>query len=234
MKGLAAIAVAMMVLACDTGTGFRESVAFGFEFDSETLGWTADFTDYPVGDDENMEFDSGHSTLPAPLDTTRHGFMIASTNRSDDVFMYIRRYVTGLYPDGRYRVRMSTTFATDAPAGCPGAGGAPGESVVIKAGASSTQPLPVEHDGHWRLNLDKGDQLEEGPAVLILGNVATSNTDCLDPVFELKTLSSGSRSLQARADEEGGIWLFIGSESGYESRSALYFTEVEFTLERIF
>jgi hypothetical protein len=231
---LAAAAAAVLTLGCEMSTAPADSVTLRFDFNSEQPGWAAAFTDYRVGSEDIMELESGRARLPQPLDTTRYGYMLSGMNRSDDLFMYLKKHVTGLESAGEYEVRFRAVFATNAPAGCIGAGGAPGESVVIKAGATKVEPLPVEEDDHWRLNVEKGEQMQEGSVALILGDVATTNTDCTSPVYQLKTLTSGSRTLRARADDQGGMWLFVGSESGFESRTRLYFTELEFTLVRVF
>ena len=58
---------------------------------------------------------------------------------------------------------MSIDLATNVPAGLVGIGGSPGESVFVKAGASTVEPL-AEEDGsrYLRMNIDKGNQANGG------------------------------------------------------------------------
>ncbi len=44
-----------------------------------------------------------------------------------------------------------------------GIGGSPGESVYVKAGATTEEPLIIEDSDGWlRMNIDKGNQAGEG------------------------------------------------------------------------
>lgn len=223
------------LFACDSGVepAPAASVQLDANFNAGTHGWLADFTDFPEGEREKHQVESGHRALPQPLDTTRRGYMLSGMNHSDDMFMYIRRRVTGLFPDTDYDIGFRVTLATDAPAGCAGVGGAPGESVVLKAGAAAAEPVPVVRDGDYRLDVDKGEQLEEGTAALILGNMATTSDDCFAPVYELKQFDSAPRTLRVRTDAGGRVWLFVGTESGFEARTRVYITRVQADLQRV-
>ena len=56
--------------------------------------------------------------------------------------MFFKGPISGLLPGSRYGVTVSVEIATDTPAGCVGVGGAPGESVRIKAGATAVETAP--------------------------------------------------------------------------------------------
>src|SRR5512134_962600 len=86
-----------------------------------------------------------------------YGLYTAGTNRSDDLFIYIKKKFTGFAPNQDYLLTFSVTFLTDAPAGCVGVGGAPGEAVFLKAGAAPVEPLTVAVDTEYRMNIDKGN-----------------------------------------------------------------------------
>jgi hypothetical protein len=221
--------------ACDDATSPRhfETLSLDVSFDAGAQGWVADFTDYQTGQDEIFEFESGIRRLPAPLDTTRQAYMLSSMNRSDDIFQYVRRQLTGLVPNAYYDIRFRARLATNAGRGCVGVGGAPGESVWLKAGASPIEPVPVEQDGDIRLSVDKGEQAGEGEAARILGDMASTSDDCHDAPYELKDFDSAFRRLRARADNAGRIWLFVGTESGFESRTRIYLTGFRADLQRV-
>ena len=79
--------------------------------------------------------------LPAPFSGS--GLFSSGTNRSDDLFVYIKTKLSGLSAGTRYRVAVEVQFLTDASAGCFGVGGSPGESVWIVAAVATAEPLTV-------------------------------------------------------------------------------------------
>jgi hypothetical protein len=223
---LAVLLLAGTAVACDTTLQPlpQPNMAVSYDFNAGAHGFNAAFTDYQAGQDGIYEMESGLRALPLPLDTTRRGYMLSSMNRSDDMFQYVRRQIGSLLPDTEYDIRFRVQLATNAPHGCFGVGGAPGEAVVVKAGASAVEPKPVLRDGDYRLSVDKGEQMSEGAAALILGDIANSSDDCHNPPYELKAFDSEPRVLRARTDAAGRLWVFVGTESGFESRTRIYLT----------
>lgn len=226
------IAAGFSLAACDDHTGPDDgSVRLAFDLNTGAQEWEAGFADYPVDGEEDHELESDHKALPAPLDPARKGIYISGNNHSDDLLMFLSRRVEDLEPGMRYRVLIEVQLATNAPQGCAGVGGAPGESVYVKAGASSAEPeLVVGENDHYELDVDLGEQAADGTAGIVLGNIANSNTDCLDPVYEMKTLASGNKVLTADADEEGNLWLIVGTDSGHESTTSLWYARIDVRL----
>lgn len=228
-RTMAAALAALSIAACDDTTGPDDgAVAFTWDFAAATHGWAANFADYPVGEDDFYELESGHAALPAPLDPTRKGLLVAGNNHSDDLLMYITRRVDGLEPATRYRVRYEVQVATNAPKGCAGVGSPPGEAVYVKSGAAGVAPERVADDAnHWRLSVDIGNQGADGSHGITIGDVANTNTDCTAPVYELKTLSSAPRVLEVVANAAGEAWLIVGIDSGFEATTRLWYTRIE-------
>lgn len=220
--------------ACGSSTAPRlpGTVEIEYTFDSAD-SWAPGFTDYPVGAAGQHELEAAVRFMPVPLDTLSSGLMLAGLNHSDDLFMYATRVITDLAPSASYEIGFSVRFASNAPTGCVGAGGAPGESVVVKAGASAVRPEPIEQGGDYRLNVDKGEQASEGAAAMVLGDVATNTTSCFDPPYAMKTLDSGTRTMTATADAAGRLWIMIGVESGFEGRTRIYFDRLVVSLDRV-
>ena len=201
-----------------------------FNFGTGTDGFTADFADYSPGQEtgpNGILFVSEFRRLPPPLDN-RFGLLVGGTNRSDDLFMFIWREVSGLVPGQRYRVETEVTIATNVPAGCAGVGGSPGEGVFIKAGASPVRPMTaVDANGIVRVNFEKdraglplgGDQ------VFTIGNFAGGGGTCTAGIYALKTLRSETRSPTVAADANGRLWFVIGTDSGFEARTEIYYLE---------
>ena len=209
-----------------------------FSFASGTDGFTADFADYKPGQElgkEGINFVSEVRRLPPPLDN-RFGLLVGGTNRSDDLFMYISRPVTGLVPGQLYRVNVVIVFATNAPAGCIGVGGAPGESVYLKAGATAAEPSKRIVDDLVEISIDKANQAQSGRELIVIGNLAGGAGTCTAPEYRLKTLSTAAPeqigappppadALRVTADAAGRLWIVIGTDSGFEARTEIYFIE---------
>jgi hypothetical protein len=159
--------------------------------------------------------------------------MLTGTNHSDDLLMYITQGVTGLVPNAQYAARFRVTLATNAPRNCAGIGGAPGESVVLKVGGTSTQPVRiVDAQQYYRASFDHGSQLATGRDAANVGNLANSNTNCTVPRYELKEFDSGSSNtgIIINSDASGRLWLVVGIDSGFEGTTTVYITRVSVEL----
>ena len=113
--------------------------------------------------------------------------------------------------------------------GCVGVGGAPGESVWIKAGATAVEPLPVRDGFYLRMNVDIGSQSAGGEQAVVLGNIANSR-GCEQPRrWEIKSFQSRSTPIPISIPSNGQAWLLFGSDSGFEARTEIYFTRAAVT-----
>lgn len=202
------------------------------DFATGQHGWTAGFADYPVGQDDFYELESDYRALPQPLDTSQNALYISGHNHSDDLFMFWKGQIVGLAPNTSYRVGFEVEIATNVPSGCLGVGGSPGESVWVKAGASQSEPEAVDVGGRFEMNVDKGDQSTGGQNALVLGDVASSQS-CGQgpPQWELKQISSGAETIDVTVDGDGRVWLFVGTDSGFEAITRLYYLRVLATFE---
>ena len=213
-------------LAQDGGEG-----EFSFDFKSDAEGWTVGFADLPVDYDQSIyELDHEHRPLPDGLDGS--GIYVQGHNRSDDLFMFLKRRVGGLRPNTVYAVSVSIDLATNVSVGLIGIGGSPGESVFVKAGASTVEPLAEEDsNGYLRMNIDKGNQSRGGESMVVLGNVA--HPEVLDTEYRVKTLDNVDMPLSVATDSEGRVWLIVGTDSGFEGLSKLYYPRISYTLSSV-
>ncbi len=178
------------------------------DFAAGTAGWNAGFADYPVGQDAFFELDADYRPLMLPLNVGQNAHYITGNNHSDDLWMYYKGQVAGLDGNRRYSVRFDIEIATNVPMGCVGVGGAPGEGVTVKAGASEIEPEAVVVGADWRMNVDKGNQTGGGVNAVVLGDVASSIPCGETPQWELKQLSSGLDAVAVTTDSRGSTWLF--------------------------
>jgi len=224
---LAITAFALPLAGCSTDS---EPIDINFDLNRDAEGWSGGFADLPVDyEQDSYQLDFGY--VDSPLGGK--ALMLSSMNRSDDTFMYIKKQLTsadGLNPDTIYLVTIEVTFATSAPAGAVGIGGPPGEAVYVKVGASAIEPSPVDDNGFYNLSVDKGSQSEGGRDAIVVGNVAKVVNDDFE-TYELKTLGNQDNPLEVTTDADGNLWIFAGTDSGFEGLTTLYYTEVNVTLE---
>ena len=145
---VAAIVVVAVLLSPSSAFAQEEAEAeFTFSFEDDAEGWTVGFADLPVNHDQSIyELDSGHRSLPDGLEGT--GVYVQGHNRSDDLFMFLKRQVGGLRANATYAVTVSIDLATNVPADSFGIGGSPGESVFVKAEPRPSSPR------RWRTTMD--------------------------------------------------------------------------------
>lgn len=203
-----------------------------YTFDQGAGGWAAAVSDYPPNNEPDLAFSAEVRALPQPLDTARKGFFVSAHNRPDDVFAYLKRRVEGLTPNQEYRIRFRVELASNVGSVCPGAGGSPGNAVIVKGGASPTEPVNELRDGWYRLSLDKGNQMEEGSQAVILGDIANGGDACMDGPYRLKQLAANDY-VTARADAQGRLWVVVGTDSGFEGLTSLYYTSIRVTLDEV-
>ena len=183
-------------------------------------GATADYTAATAPPDPI----SASSPLPAPFQG--QGWRLSGTNLSDDLFIYVKCRLTGLEPQQRYRVGFAVDIITGAPSGCVGVGGAPGEGVTVHAGATAQEPsTQLAVDGNFRVNLDRGNQSLGGTQSQALGHIGNAVSTCSQRQFSAKSLGPAA-VLQTQADAQGGVWLHVGIDSGYEAYSEIYLRTV--------
>lgn len=215
--------------ASSTSNDAAAPVRFDFKFSAAPQTWQFGFVDYPVGEEEVHSLTADWRTLPPPLDPSG-GYYLSGHNQSVDLMMYLSHEITGLAANTRYALTFTVEFASDAASGCTGIGEPPGEGVVIKAGASAIAPERIIRNDvgvdYYRLNWDIGIQRQPGRDVIVLGNIATSQTYCPQTQYEYKALDNGVEPFTVFTDSRGVLWLFVGADSGYEGVTSLYFTRI--------
>jgi hypothetical protein len=201
-----------------------------FTFPQNGGGWEGDFTDYPVGEEEVYELSWGWSNLPSPVysfegDLLYKGLFLSGNNHSDDLFMFLRKRIGGLQPGAWYEIYFKILIENNVPEGMTGIGGSPGESVYVKVGAASNKPRKIAQDGFYYLNIDKGNQASGGENAFVIGNLANPLVVEAD-TYQPKELES-STPLWVQSNDKGEIWIFVGTDSGFEGKTLYYLVEVD-------
>jgi hypothetical protein len=192
-----------------------------FDFSQGNGGWLSGYADYsPQTAPGDVVADI--RTLPAGF--AGAGYYLAGTNRSDDLFIYVKTRVGGLAGGRSYRVSAQVQFLSDVPTGCIGVGGSPGESVWVILAASTAEPLTVFNGSDYRVNLQRGNQGQGGSQGIVLGTIANDVPNCGARQWRTKQLASAEpAALGVVADERGDAWVLLGIDSGFEAFSRIYF-----------
>jgi hypothetical protein len=233
------LVLALAAVACgdDNAVLPAERIELRYDFSEGALGWEAGFSDY--GPEFEMELDSGIAPLPASLTQEGQGFRITGFNRTDDLFMFLKRGIgtaEGVEPGQSYQVSYRIVFASDAPTGCFGVGGPPGEAVWLKAGVVAVEPDVELIDNYWHLTVDKDNQSSGGEDVWLVGDIA-NGIECEEAIEADYPYAEVEREYthdeMVTATDEGEFWLIVGTDSGFEGRTELFYLAIEVRLEPV-
>src|SRR4029079_5917102 len=104
--------------------------------------------------------------------------------------------------------------------------------VVLKVGVTAVEPARiVDGSQYYRANFDHGAQLygaRDAPPVV---NIATSNTNCSVPRYELKEFDSSNAPLTVSTSASGRVWFVVGVDSGFEGTTSVYITSVKVAID---
>jgi hypothetical protein len=231
LTAVAVVAVGLITYAVLTA---MSSIRLGFDFRHGAQYWEAGFAEYNP-EMEHIMLEAGIRPLPPELGVNGTGYYIQGMNRADDLFMFLKRRLgpdDGIVPGQKYRIKFTVIFASNAPSGGIGIGGAPGESVYLKAGASAVEPeVYLDSDtGYYLMNVDKGPgNGDGGEAASIIGNIANGRSAEEDPRYvSLKRQREHEYTVTAGAD--GALWLLVGTDSGFEGLTGIYYQSMVVTL----
>ncbi len=227
------VGLSLLLGACDLQGESQRSVEQTYTFDSGAEEWGPIFADYSTDADtsaDGMALTVAHRPLPEAV-PDGHGLFLSGRNHSDDLFMGLRRRITGLSPNTTYALTIEATLASAAPSDCAGIGGPPGESVWLKGGAAPEKPTRTVDATDWyRLTVDKGGQSQGGSQVRVLGVIANGIEECHDTPFRLIDRSM-DESLAVTTNADGSLWLLVGTDSGFEGTTRLYYDSIHVALE---
>lgn len=223
-RGILVLPLLFLLTERADGEAGQNGLFARFDLAESCAGWLAGFADYPAGQELFYELTAECANGETNLN---RGIFLSGANHSDDLFMFIKHPVGGLTPSCLYQLEARVVILSKAPTGCIGAGGDPGASVYVKFGASTEEPAPVLQTNGWlRMNVDKGNQSLGGTNAEVIGDIATGITNCFNTQYVLKELETPSPFI-TQSDSNGTLWIFAGTDSGFEGRTSLFFTQLE-------
>ena len=214
-----------MLSACGGSSDYipkPQPVQVSIDFSNEPIGWAFGVSDF-TAETKPVDIVTEYRALPAPL--SGKGLYTYGTNRSDDLFIYIKKKYAGFAPNTTYALSFQTTIASNVATGCFGVGGSPGDSVWVFGGASPVEPLTVQKANDFTMNIDRGGQSGSGKYAQVLGTIGNASTDCGKAPYMEKKLSS-TTPLNVKTEADGSLWLLFGIDSGFESTSHIYYRNI--------
>lgn len=235
---LVAVVVVVGLIVYSVITGIYSSVRLEIDFRQGAQGWEAGFAEYsPEMGDMMLEVEI--RALPSELGINGTGYYLQGMNRSDDLFMFLKRRLgtdDGVVPGQEYRVALTIIFASNAPSGAVGIGGAPGESVFLKAGASPMEPDAYldSETGYYLINVDKGSgNSGNGTAASVVGDIANGlsaeEVDLENPPY-VSLMRQHEHQYTVNASANGELWLLVGTDSGFEGLTGIYYQSIAVNL----
>lgn len=153
------------------------------------------------------------------------------------MFMYLWRVLSagdGLLADAKYELSFEVRFASNWPAGLAGIGGAPAESNFLKAGGAPRKPeLSREpNESTSRLNIDKGNQGIGGSEMSVIGDIRNGRSIAEPNDGRIYTIVQRRHKhpVAIPTDGAGRIWVLVGTDSGFEGITTLYYTHLRIKL----
>lgn len=211
---------------------FSEAQTYTYDFavsDNQFEGGVSDF--HTTQSDQHM-FTFDNRPFQPPLDTMQLAQFMSGVNPSDDLFMFMKKKITGLQPNTTYSVTFVVEFASKYPTNAFGVGGPPGEGVTMKAGLTLIEPDTITTDkggSFVAMNIDKGNQSQPGADMDTIGHVGVEDTTT---VYTMKTNDNVTHPFIFTTDHTGEAWFIIGTDSGFEAETALFYSTitVDFTI----
>lgn len=215
------------------------AITASYDFNRGRRGWRSGFADWRRADRDEHEFIAEPRTLPAELNLgNRQGYLLSGDNRTDDLFMYVTTSIQaglgGTHQQAYFAV-FDIEFASNAVTGGFGVGGSAGDSVYLKAGASSVAPsTSLDQDGLYRLNLDMGQQAQGGSDLSVVSTIANGLTadqvsDPDNPPYRsVRRVYVHPSAVEPGFD--GKIHLTVGIDSGFEATTAVYIQSIRVRL----
>lgn len=191
-----------------------------YDFNASTWGWEAGFTDYPVDPspqaDSIYEWEAKYSASPS-LDGNRMALKLSCNNESSDIFMFIKKKITGLQPNTTYSLVYTVDVASDAGLD---------DGIVLKAGASFIEPQKVIHNDRYELNLDKGENNESGTDLFLLGTL-DAPFDQSGYLYTSFNNATAPHRFTVETNNMGEMWLIVGTESSTTGINTIFFSEIQ-------
>ena len=196
-----------------------------YDFNVSRYDWSGDYADYKVKDSSQVWFQFDRTKVPEATGSDRQSVFLSGNNLSENLFLFIKKKITGLTPNTDYTIAFDVELTCDA-------GHLSGDSIRLKAGATMVEPKKTLQGEFMRMNIDKGPSDSNGNDMIIIGTIDTSVNNA--GWQEYGSIQSGISSPQglyvtAKTNASGDVWLILGIESQREGTISVYITKAIIT-----
>jgi hypothetical protein len=150
------------------------------------------------------------------VDGNQMSLMLSCNNESGDLFMFIKKKVSGLHPNKTYSLVFSVDVASNT---------VDGNGILLKAGASFVEPQKVIHNERYELNLDKGENTKSGTDLFLLGLLDTP-PDHAGYLYSTLDNALAPRRFTVQTNNLGEMWLIVGIETSAPGVNTIYFQQI--------
>lgn len=229
--------LAFLTLSFPATAQVTSPLSLSFDFRNGSLAWQGGFADYPPStDDGGFALRAEMRDLPPELGISGTGFYFQGNNRSDDLFMFMKRRLgpsDGIVAGQAYWLDFTVVLASNAQ-DCGGIGGPPGLGVFVKVGGSPAEPRPLFDSSPFirnlRMNIDKANQAQSGIHASVAGNI-WNGQPCNPNSQQYLSIQRTHRHIApVLANSDGELWLLVGTESGFEGLTALFYQRIDVLL----
>ncbi len=219
--------ILLLTFACSDKTRQEPvPVELTWDFYPGHEGWSGDFAEYPIGEEELYELLFEHDTLPLPLNQDQRSLKLSGNNHNGDLFMFVKKRITGLEPNAVYFINFTAEFATSMP-GDSTSVEIPGTKVYVAAGATTNEPQKINSENNiYSMNIGKCNLGQNGEDMVVLGNF-TNGTD--QPEYVLKSFEN-ENPFRSVTNEKGELWVILGIDSAYPAPITAYLNSVKVEL----
>lgn len=193
-----------------------------YNFEESDFDWAGGAADYDVKDSANVKFDFAYGSVPETLAPVQRSLRLSGNNNGDYLTMFVKKQITGLKPQTGYRLAFDIELACDADDTAANA-------IILKAGATTTEPGVVKGTEQFRLTVDKGPYAESGDDMIVIDTVLVNATTDEYGVTQSGDAPSKYLYVNAQSDNAGSLWVIIATESPGKGRSTVYYSKVGIT-----
>ena len=88
------------------------------------------------------------------------------------------------------------------------------------------EPKRVIEGNQYSLNVDKGNQSQAGASTVVLGNIAVETQNYAYTLITRSNSTQNAAPFIVTTNSLGELWLIVGTDSGFEGKTTLYYTKV--------
>ena len=231
---LAACSALLTMAVFVRAQGAASPLSLSFDFRNGFQGWQGGFADYnPDTDKGDFMLRAELRDLPPELGVNGKGFYFQGKNHSDDLFMFMKRRLgpsDGVMAGQAYWLDYTVVMASNAQ-DCVGIGGPPAFSVYFKVGGAPSEPRTVfDTLGSLGLNVDKSNQSRSGLHASVAGDIWNGLPCNLNSTPFVSIQRTHRHAAPVLANSGGELWLLLGTDSGFEGFTQLYYQRIDVTL----